>query len=141
MVGKARASDTETISDINVTPLVDIVLVLLVILMVTASYVASKAIPVELPSGSTGADVPSTLAIAIDDRGVALLDGAPVSIELLREAVRAARRSDAQTRAAIAADGGTPHREVVRIIDLLRQEGIDRFAINVQPEDVAASGR
>jgi biopolymer transport protein ExbD len=134
------ACGSETISEINVTPLVDIVLVLLVILMVTASYVVSKAIPVDLPSGSTGAAVPTTVAIAIDERGATLLDGKPVSPSLLRVAVRAARGQDAQTRAVIAADGSTAHRHVVRVIDLLRQEGIDRFAINVRPEDVAAGG-
>ena len=63
------ANDDELITGINVTPLVDITLVLLVILMVTASYVTSRAIPVELPKGATGEGTPTTLTISIDKDG------------------------------------------------------------------------
>ncbi len=53
-MAQANNGDETMISGINVTPLVDVVLVLLVVMMVTATYIASKTIPVDLPKGATG---------------------------------------------------------------------------------------
>ena len=62
----ARAlDDDDLITGINVTPLVDITLVLLVVMMITASYVASKTIPMELPKSATGETTPVVLAVSI----------------------------------------------------------------------------
>ena len=129
-------SDDELITGINVTPLVDVVLVLLVILMVTASYVVSRSIPVELPKGASAESVPTTLSISIDKDGAIFLDARPVTDPALRARIRDAARADPETRAVIAADGRTTHARVVRVIDLLRQESVTRFAINVEPEVV-----
>jgi biopolymer transport protein ExbD len=123
------------ITAINVTPLVDVVLVLLIILMVTAGYIVSKTIPVDLPKSATGEATHVTLAITIDQKGQRYLDAELVSDEVLRQRVTLAHERDPETRAVIAADGATAHRQVVAVIDLLRQQGIARFAINVQPED------
>jgi biopolymer transport protein ExbD len=127
------------ITAINVTPLVDVVLVLLVILMVTAGYIVSQTIPMELPKGATGETIATTLAISVDQEGNTYLDAERVELEQLRSRVRSAHQADAQTRAVIAADGRARHRFVVGVIDLLRQEGVTRFAINVQPEDLQTS--
>src|SRR4051812_35128238 len=105
----AAHDDDDLITGINVTPLVDITLVLLVILMVTASYVASKAIPLDLPKGATGETTATTLALSIDKDGRMYLDAAPVDEATLRGRIRAARAADAETRAVIAADGRTTH--------------------------------
>jgi len=128
--------DQTLISGINVTPLVDVVLVLLVILMVTAGYIVSQAIPVDLPAGATGEATPSALAISIDAEGRRYLDGKPITEERLREALRRARQTRHDLRAIIAADGSVPHRNVVRLVDLLRQEGLFQFAFNIRPEDL-----
>jgi biopolymer transport protein ExbD len=131
------ANDDEMITGINVTPLVDITLVLLVILMITASYVASRAIPVELPKGATGEATPTTLTISIDKAGKTFLDAEPISEAALQKKIKAVHDADAETRAIIAADGQTSHASVVHVIDLLRRENVTKFAINVDPEDVA----
>jgi biopolymer transport protein ExbD len=125
-----------TITGINVTPLVDVVLVLLVVLMVTAGYIVAKTIPVDLPKGATGESTNVTLAITVDAKGQTYLDAEPMSVEQLRKRVADAQSRDPETRAVIAADGATPHRYVVGVIDLLRQAGVNRFAINVQPDEV-----
>src|SRR3954466_9769517 len=101
----AATSDDEMITGINVTPLVDITLVLLVILMVTASYVVSKTIPMELPKGATGESTPTTLAVSIDQNGKTFLDAEPIEEPALRAAIKKAHDGDAETRAVIAADG------------------------------------
>ena len=126
------------ISDINVTPLVDVVLVLLVVLMVTASYIVSRSIPVDLPRGATGESVPTTLALSVDKSGAMFLEGEPVTPAELRRRANDARAADPEARAIVAADGSAEHRSVVRVVDLLRQAGIARFAINVQPEDLSS---
>ena len=129
----ATSNDDSIISGINVTPLVDIVLVLLVILMVTASYVASQSIPLELPRAATGGETPTTLAVAIDRGGQLYLDAQPVSRDELRTRIAAARHANAETRATIAADGRVTHAVVVDVMDLLRREQVTKFAINVEP--------
>jgi biopolymer transport protein ExbD len=133
----STASDDELITGINVTPLVDVVLVLLVILMVTASYVVSRSIPLELPKGATSESLPTTLSVSIGQDGALYLDGQTTDAPALRLRVRQAYAADAETRAVIAADGRARHAQVVKVIDLLRQEKVTRFAINVEPEDLA----
>jgi biopolymer transport protein ExbD len=130
----STTGDEEMITGINVTPLVDVVLVLLVILMVTASYVVSRSIPVDLPKGATAEAVPTTLSISIARDGATFLDARPIDDAALRARVRAAFAADADTRAVIAADGRTTHARVVHVIDLLRQERVTKFAINVDPD-------
>ncbi len=137
MAGGARSGDDEDlITDINVTPLVDVVLVLLIILMVTATAIVSKTIPMELPQAATGEQTPSTLAVSIDQSGQIFLDTIPVTPEELRTRVRASREQDEDVRAVIAADGRIAHAKVVQVIDILRQEQITKFAINVRPEEI-----
>jgi biopolymer transport protein ExbD len=130
------ASDDDMITGINVTPLVDITLVLLVILMVTASYVVSRAIPVELPKGATGEGTPTTLTVSIDRDGKTFLDADPITEPALQARIKAAHDADPETRAVIAADGRTSHSNVIHVIDLLRRENVTKFAINVDPEDI-----
>jgi biopolymer transport protein ExbD len=132
----SQLQDDDIITGINVTPLVDITLVLLVILMVTASFVASKAIPVDLPKGATAESTPTTLSISIDKDGRTYLDAVAADDALLRERIRLAHGRDPEARAVIAADGRTMHARVVHVIDLLRREDVTRFAINVDPEEL-----
>lgn len=133
--------DDDLITGINVTPLVDIVLVLLVVLMVTASYVATRTVPVDLPRAATGESTPTTLVVSITADGALYVDAEPATDEELAARVAAAHRADPKVRAVIAADGGTPHRSVVRVIDILRRQQVTRFAINVDPSELADARR
>jgi biopolymer transport protein ExbD len=135
----APTTDDDMITGINVTPLVDITLVLLVILMVTASYVATRAIPMDLPKGATGESTPTTLAVSIDRDGKTFLDAEPIAEPALRDRIKRAHAADPETRAVIAADGRTSHAHVVHVIDLLRQENVTKFAINVDPTELAGA--
>ena len=134
MAAQAPAGEDDLIVGINVTPLVDIVLVLLVILMVTASYVASQSIPLELPRAATGEAAPQLLAVTIDQHGAISLDASPIDERALREHVRRMQRQagGAALTAAIAADGRARHAQVVRVVDVLRQERVTRFALHVE---------
>ncbi len=142
MAGGARQGDDETpITDINVTPLVGVVLVLLIILMVTATaIVRQKDIPVELPEAETGdakqKEQPTTLAVSIDQEGQIYLDAEKISLDGLRTKARESREKDPETRAILNADARIPHGQVVKVIDVLRQANVIKFAINVRPSDL-----
>lgn len=136
MAGLTPDDDHGVIHDINVTPLVDVVLVLLIILMVTATAIVSRTIPMELPEAATGEQTPTTLAVSLDQAGKVFLDAKPVTSEELRNSIRKARQENPDLRAVIAADGRVTHAKVVQVIDLLRQEQVTKFAINVRPEDL-----
>lgn len=136
MAASNARGDEGPIVGINVTPLVDVVLVLLVVLMVTATYLSSRAIPVDLPEAATGEVRQTTLTVSIDQGGLVYLDGTRVDSDVLAARLRAARLKDADVRAVIAADGASRHRSVVRVVDALRREGIHRLAFDVDPGDL-----
>jgi len=126
--------DGEPISGINVTPLVDVTLVLLIIFMVTASYILARSIPVDLPNASTGEDVMTTFALTITRDGTAYLDGVRTDEAGIRMRIREAKRKDAGVRVVIAADKSVSHGRVVSMLDLIRREGVSKFAINIDGE-------
>jgi biopolymer transport protein ExbD len=157
MAATLRDDDDEIISSINITPFVDVSLVILIIFLVTATYIVARSIPVDLPKARTGENVSSPLAIYLDAKGVIYLDGvAKTEPELLAELQRAsaessrlqaearARGQDAtgyELRAVIAADGAIAYRDVMHLTDLARRAGISKLAFNVRiEEEPAAAG-
>ena len=130
MAGGTQGGDDEgLITDINVTPLVDVVLVLLIILMVTATAIVSKTIPMELPKAATGEKTPSTMTISIDAAGDLFLDAQPITTDALRAKVHEAQEQNQDLRAVIAADGRTEHAKVVHVIDDTRIRMDDRLPL------------
>jgi biopolymer transport protein ExbD len=139
MAGKASGDGDDVISDINVTPLVDIMLCLLVIFMVTTSYVVADSLKVDLPEASTGDSTePSVvmLTFTVDkDTGARqlYLNGDKADEAALRahiQKVKAEGKKDVQ--AVIAADKNASHGEVIHLIDVVKQEGIVKFALNIE---------
>jgi biopolymer transport protein ExbD len=127
------------ITGINMTPLVDIMLVLLIIFMVTAQLVVSRqALTVELPHARTGTEVPDFFNLVIDASGAITLDGHALGDDDVLTRARAARAKNRDLRAVIAADAGVVHGRVLRLMDLLRQAGVSKIGFAVVPE-VAAS--
>jgi biopolymer transport protein ExbD len=131
-LGSGRSRRGRIISEINVTPLVDIMLVLLIIFMVTTTYIVRDAIEVKLPEASTGESRPvSLVAVTLDQKGNLALNGSRASEAEIRSYIRSERRQGRGLEGMIAADKMVPHGRVVQIIELLRREGVVRFAINV----------
>ena len=131
----ASESDDEMITGINVTPMVDVVLVLLIIFMVTATYIVREAIEVDLPrAANAGEAVGTTLAVVLTRDGTIYLDGVRRSEAELAARARQAVAKDRDTRALISADRAAQHGAVVRVIDLVKGEGVSRFAINIEKE-------
>lgn len=122
------------IQGINVTPLVDIVLVLLIIFIVTAKFVVAPAVPLDLPEASQSEQVQTILAVSIAAEGALMVDGAPASKDVLAERAAAALAQDSDLRAVIQADGDVPHRRVIGVLDVLKAAGIERVAFGtVEP--------
>jgi len=131
---KLYPDDTEIMADINVTPLVDIMLVLLIIFMLVSTFVSFSEIDVELPEAATGEDTRTeTLSIAISKTGDYYLSGEKaVSFEALMTRIRQDRADHPDLQVVISADKMVYHGEVVRVIDRLREMEIYNFAINVE---------
>jgi biopolymer transport protein ExbD len=127
--------DDEMITGINVTPMVDVVLVLLIIFMVTATYIVREAIEVDLPrAANAGEAVGTTLAVVLTRDGAIYLDGVRRTEAELAARARQAVAMDRDTRAIISADRAAQHGAVVRVIDVVKGEGVSRFAINIEKE-------
>lgn len=138
MGAKFGGDDDAPIVDINVTPLVDIVLVLLIIFMVTATYIVKPSIKVNLPEAATGEPTEtSSLGLHLDKTGQMSLNGETIEEGPLRVAIRSAVAENKEVVCLIAADKDVPHGEVVGLMDLIRQEGVARFAINIDPKEEA----
>ena len=133
-MGAAIDNDEDIISGINITPMVDIMLVLLIIFMLTASVIEDRAIEVELPEAATASQSESAvLTIVIDSSGTWYLDGLVTDADSIRAAIRSEQGSGEDLQAIIAADKSVPYGEVVGVIDLVKQEGVHQFALNTDP--------
>lgn len=132
----APRSDEELLSGINVTPMVDVALVLLVVFLVTARLIANpNAIQVQLPQASTGSETQSVLSLSLDAKGGTFVDQKPVSgDDEVAALVRASLSRDKEARAVLHADGAVPHARVIHAMDLLRKTGMTRIAFAVERE-------
>jgi biopolymer transport protein TolR len=134
MAGQLQDGDDE-ITGINVTPLVDVVLVLLIIFMVTANFIVRETMEVDLPrAANAGETVQGLVAVVMDKQGRLYLDGEQVSESELRAKVAASVKKDAETRAILSADQALPYGEVMHLIDVVKGEGVSRFALNIEKD-------
>ncbi len=127
--GKGRRGG---IVGINVTPMVDVVLVLLVIMMVSATYIVSQSLKVELPKTATSDEsVPQVAAVTITRDGKTFFNNEPVDDAQLTAKLRAAR-AQGEVNLVISADEAVAHGRVVHVIDVAKLEDVTKFAINVE---------
>ena len=118
---------------INVTPFVDITLVLLIIMMVSATYIVSQSLKVELPKTASSDDTVSrTYAVTIDENGALQWNDKPVTEAELGAELKAAKVATPEVSLVISADERARHGSVVHVIDTAKVLGITKFAINVQ---------
>ena len=129
----SASDDIIPMSAINVTPFVDVVLVLLVIFMVTAPVLMKDSIGIHLPkAASADQKAPPSLGVAVTKQGQILLNGELVSPETLSIQVKQALAADPDARAIISADEDARHGDVVKAIDLVKSAGMEHFAIQIE---------
>ncbi len=118
---------------INMTPMVDIVLVLLVIMMVSATYIVSKNLKVDLPKASQSDEsIPTIVKVTIARDHQHYVDDAPIAKESLAARLHAAHEKNADVSVVVSADAKSEHGDVVHVIDLAKAEGIGKLAIQVE---------
>ncbi|MBK8010383.1 MAG: biopolymer transporter ExbD [Deltaproteobacteria bacterium] len=126
-------SDDEVLSDINITPFVDVVLVLLIILMVTSVDIVKASLVVELPKAASGKEaIASTLNVVITEDETLYLDGEKMTEEALIAKTKSEAAKSTDLQAVIAADKKVPYGVVVRVIDLVKSNGVKAFALNIE---------
>jgi biopolymer transport protein TolR len=130
------AQDTEdAITGINVTPLVDITLVLLIIFMVTTKIVLNQTVPLDLPKAATGtSDVQTVFSIVMAADGRAMVDGQAIpNDDAILQKARDAEQTHPDLRAVIKADAAVTHGRVIHVLDLLKQAHVNKIAFGVTP--------
>jgi biopolymer transport protein ExbD len=133
MAGSSQ-NDDELIAGINVTPLVDITLVLLVVMMITAKAIVSQALPMDLPKAASGSEQQDVFSVSLGAAGETAVNQQRVpSEDAILAMAREAHTKNPEVRAVIKADAQVPHGRVVRVMDLLKQANIAKVAFGVSP--------
>ena len=127
-----RNPGSQPMSEINMTPLIDVMLVLLVIFIITAPLLSSS-LKLDLPrsEAATRGDAPAFVALAIDHEGHLYLGDQPLPAEqarsLIATRVRDAARQDPQTEVQLRADSRVPYGRVAELIGWVQDAGLSRI--------------
>jgi biopolymer transport protein TolR len=130
-----RTTGPRPMSEINMTPLIDVMLVLLVIFMITAPLMTSS-LKLDLPKTEAGApaEEPTAISIAIDAEGRLYFGDQPIPREALEQRVRDAAHRQPPPDVQLRADRRVPYGEVAELIALLQQSGLTRIGFVVDPK-------
>ena len=128
------------IEGINVTPLVDIMLVLLIIVMVSAKFTSTSAVPLDLPESSESDRVRTVFSVTVPAGDKLRVDGTVIERNELARKATVARKSDPDLRAVIQADGDVPHRRIMGVMDALREAGLTQVAFATVAEQTTGGG-
>ena len=134
-----RPSGAQPMSDINMTPLIDVMLVLLVIFIITAPLMVS-AVKVDLPQaqGTQAADAPKFIAIAMDPAGQAYVNDVPMDKSALANALSDAAKRNPNTEVRLRADATVPYGRVVEVMGLAQKAGLSQIGFVAEPEASAS---
>jgi biopolymer transport protein ExbD len=134
MAGGASNDDDGLISAINVTPLVDVVLVLLIIFMVTARIIHAQGMPMDLPKAASGENVQTVFSVELSADGKTMVDSTALpNDEAISGLAKAAKVKNPELRAVIRADKKVEHGRVIHVLDLLKKSGVSKIAFAVTP--------
>ncbi|MBK8802981.1 MAG: biopolymer transporter ExbD [Fibrobacteres bacterium] len=132
MAGDA-AAPRRPIAAINMTPLVDIMLVLLIIFLLVTQAVDSAAVPIRLPSASKAqSSAPASVLVSLDPSGIVRLDGRAFDRPGLRRILSDLSRRDTGLQVVLAADERLPYAKVMAVLDDVRGAGVRRYALKVR---------
>lgn len=120
--------EEKEISEINMTPFVDIILVVLIIFMATATFIVERKIPLDLPEAETGeaSKDKETIELVIKENGKILLNNKQTSIEELKNKIKTLNKNKIVL---IRSDKDTKFQHIVSIIDIFRKAGFEKYAV------------
>jgi len=128
--------DDAPITDINVTPFVDILLVLLVVFMVTAKLIVARGVEIDKPKAATGGEVQSTLRVSVNKEGELFVNGDKFTDDATAIArIKQIAATTDKPKALIAGSRSGAYGNVMRAIDLVQQAGITAIALENRPAD------
>src|SRR5450432_460832 len=134
MAGGTNNDDDGLIAGINVTPLVDVTLVLLIIFMVTAKIIVSQSVPLDLPKAASGTDVQTVFSVVLALDGTTQVDSKPIANDDgILALAQDAHQKNPELRAVIKADSAVTHGRVIHVLDLLKQAQVSKIAFGVTP--------
>jgi biopolymer transport protein ExbD len=134
MASSSNDDEDGIISGINVTPLVDVTLVLLIVFMVTAKIIVSQGMPMDLPKAASGEEVQNVFSVELTIDGKTRVDSLVVPTDdSISELAKQAKGKNKDIRAVIRADKKVEHGRVIRVLDLLKQAGVAKIAFAVTP--------
>lgn len=132
MASAANEDPDDVISAINITPLVDIFLVLLIIFMISSSVIDQKQIDVSLPKAAhAGTEAPKATGLFLDKERRLFLEGRQLDSLAIAGELRRMRADDPEFQVLIGADQDLAYKEVVAVIDLVRGSGVSKYALKV----------
>ena len=133
MAGPIGGGDDEPIASINVVPLVDVILVVLIIFMVTAPLVLKPTIDINLPKASSGdASAPTPLNIAVSRDGAISLNGTPTTLAEVTAYASKLAAEKPDTAAILQADRSVTLETLTSIIDVVKTAGIKKVAFSIE---------
>lgn len=137
MAGMSDENQNEGLmSSINITPFVDVVLVLLVIFMVTAPMLVKDIMELRLPKTQSGdGQMMQTLGVAVNKDGNILLNGQLTDEAGLAQATKDTLAKNTEAQAIISADVEAAYGKVVKVIDILKTAGLEKFAVQIEREE------
>lgn len=129
--------DDEIISGINITPMVDVMLVLLVIFMVTANFIVRQAIEINVPETKTAASISTDkpFEVSLDSNGKLYLGEKEIDNPALQSEILAFKTANSKfPQVILSADKSLDYGLVVGLIDFVREQGVTEFSIHVKPK-------
>ena len=133
-----RSEGSEPMSEINVTPMVDVMLVLLVIFILTAPLMASS-IKLELPKtdAATASEAPKFVALVIDKAGQIFLNDKPIALDALKASLTRTAVQNPETEVQLRADEAVPYGKVVEVMGAAQKAGLNRIGFVADAPSVA----
>lgn len=132
-MGAPAGGDDDEISNINITPMVDVILVLLVIFMVTANFLKKESININLPKvDAADPNIAESIQIAITKDGKLLFEGKESTIEFMTKTLERDSKIRPNMRVTLSADEKLPYGKITEIMGLIRKSGVTRIALSVK---------
>lgn len=135
-----RTKGSEPMSEINVTPLVDVMLVLVVIFIITAPLLASS-IKLDLPKtdAAKASDAPKFVTVVVDKTAQIFLNDKPINLNALSESLKASAKANPDTEVQLRADEAVAYGKVVEVMGVAQKAGLNRigFVADAKPDPVA----
>jgi biopolymer transport protein ExbD len=127
---QSHAAKRNDDSDVNMTPLIDMVFILLIFFLVTAHFKPDEGIQIDRPLAKAVKTLPTnSLRVAIAPEGALYLDGRPIDLGQLRQRARAFKAENPEGTATVAPDKRTASGRLVAVMDAIKMEGIDDVAV------------